>query len=148
MLFGKLAEYKTRAALALILGLALIGSLPMPAQAQATVDLELGGEGATSWNIGSIQPGDSGTKTVELHNAGSGPGSVTIWISDIEEVDGRGDGAALDDYVLLNLSYERLSTTITLPAAVHELPQSAIDPNYLKIDTLSAGDTVTLVWEW
>jgi len=148
MLFGKLANYKTRVALALILGLALIGSLPMPAQAQAPVDLELGGEGATSWDIGNIRPGDSGTKTIELHNAGSGSGTVTIWISDIEEVDGGGDGAVLDDYVLFNISGERLSTTVTLPATIHQLPQSATGANQMKIDWLNAGETLALVWEW
>ncbi|MBA7603369.1 hypothetical protein ES703_10476 [subsurface metagenome] len=148
MLFGKLTKCGTRLALALILGLALIGSLPTPAQAQATVDLELGGEGATSWNIGNIKPGDSGAKTVELHNAGSRHGVVTIWISDIEEVDYGGDGAVLDDYVLLNLSGKRLSTDITLPAAIHQLPQSASDANQMKIDWLLAGETLTLVWEW
>ena len=116
MLFRKLANYKTRLILALILGLALIGSLPMPAQAQTPIDLELGGEGATSWDIGNIKPGDSGTKTVELHNAGSRHGVVTIWISDIEEADGGGDGAVLDDSLLFNLSCQRLSTTLTLPA--------------------------------
>lgn len=148
MLFGKLAKYGTRLALALILGLALIGSSPIPAQAQAPIDLVLGGEGATSWNIENIKPGDSGTKVVELHNAGSRNGSVTIWISDIEEVDYGGDGAALDDYLLFNLSCVRLSSNITLPATIHELPQSASDPNHIKINTLYAGETVTLDWEW
>ena len=148
MLFGKLTKYGTRLALALILGLALIGSSPISAQAQAPIDLVLDGEGATSWNIENIKPGDSGTKTVELHNAGSRYGSVTIWISGIDEVDHGGDGAALDDYLLFNLSCERLSSNITLPATIHELPQSASDPNHLRINTLHAGETVTIVWEW
>jgi len=148
MLFGKLTKYGTRLALALILGLALIGSSPIPAQAQTPIDLVLYGEGATSWNIENIKPGDSGTKTVELYNAGSRYGSVTIWISSIDEVDHGGDGAALDDYLLFNLSCERLSSNITLPATIHELPQGASDPNYLRINTLYAGTTVTLVWEW
>ena len=148
MLLGKLVKYKIRLALALIIGLALIGALPVPAQAQTPVDLELGGEGATSWNIGNIKPGDSGTKMVELDNAGSQRGSVTIWISDIEEADYAGDGAVLDDYVQLNLSVERLSSNIALPATIHELPQSASDPYYIKIDTLYAQETLTLVWEW
>ena len=72
MLFGKLAKYKTRLALALILGLALIGSSPIPVQAQTPIDLELGGEGATSWNIANIKPGDSGTKTVDPMPAWTG----------------------------------------------------------------------------
>lgn len=123
MLFSRLTKYGTRLILALILGLALIGSSPVPAQAQAPVDLELGGEGATSWNIDNIKPGDSGTKTVELHNAGSEHGAVTIWISDIEEVDYGGDGAALDDYLLFNLACERLTSNITLPATIHAFPK-------------------------
>ncbi len=148
MLFSRLTEYGTRLILALILGLALIGSSPVPAQAQSPVDLELGGEGATSWNIDNIKPGDSGTKTVELHNAGSSYGAVTIWISDIEEVDYGGDGAALDDYLLFNLSCERLTSNITLPATIHALPQSAADTNLIKINQLYADETITLVWEW
>jgi hypothetical protein len=148
MLSGKLAKYGTRLALALILGLALFGSSPIPAQAAAPIDLVLGGEGATSWSIENIKPGDNGTKTVELHNAGTRYGPVTIWISDIDEVDHGGDGAALDDYLLFNLSCVRLSSNIALPVTIHELPQSASDPHYLRINTLYAGETVTIVWEW
>jgi hypothetical protein len=148
MLSGKLAKYGTRLALALILGLALFGSSPIPAQAKAPIDLVLYGEGATSWNIENVKPGDSGTKTVELYNAGSSYGSVTIWISDIDEVDHGGDGAALDDYLLFNLSCGRLSSNIALPVTIHELPRDASDPYYLRINTLYAGETVTIVWEW
>ncbi len=147
-MLSEASKVSIRLILALILGLALTGSLPMPAQAQAPVDLELGGEGATSWDIGNIKPGDSGTQNVELHNAGSRHGSVTIWISDIEEVDGGGDGAVLDDYLLLNLSCQRLSTNMTLPAIIHNLPQSAVDTNYISINQLYAGETLALVWEW
>lgn len=147
MLLGKLAEYKTKLALALTLGVALIGFSPMPVQAQP-IDLELGGEGAISWDISNIQPGDSGTKIVELHNAGTKKGVVTIWISDIEEVDYAGDGAALDDYLLFNLSNARLSTNIALPAKIRELPQGASDAKYIKISRLNAGETVTLNWQW
>ena len=64
MLSAKAVKYGVRLALALILGLAVVGSLPIPVQAQEPIDLVLGGEGATSWNIGDIKPGDSGTKTV------------------------------------------------------------------------------------
>jgi hypothetical protein len=148
MLFSRLTEYGTRLILALILGLALIGSCPTPVQAQSPVDLELGGGGATSWHIDNIKPGDSGTRTVKLHNAGSRYGAVTVWISDIEEADYGGDGVALDDYLLFNLSCERLSSNITLPATIHALPQSAADTNFIKINQLYAGETITLVWEW
>jgi len=70
MLSSKLAKYGTRLALALIIGLAVVGSLSIPVQAQGPIDLELGGEGGISWSISNIKPGDSGTKTVTLHNAG------------------------------------------------------------------------------
>ncbi len=147
-MLSEVSKTSIRIILALILGLAVVGFWSIPVQAQPPVDLELGGEGATSWNIENIKPGDSGTKTVELHNAGIRHGAVTIWISDIEEVDYGGDGAALDDYLLFNLSGERLSTSITLPATIRELPQSATDTNHIKISRLYAGETVTLVWEW
>jgi CARDB. len=150
MLAGKVAKRGMRLALALIMGLALVGSLlPSPAQAQdGTIDLVLGGEGATSWDIDKIKPGDSGTKIVELHNAGSKGGFVTIWISDIQEVDYGGDGAGLGDYLLFNLSHERLSTNIIFPATIYELPQNVSDPNLIKISPLNAGETITLIWQW
>lgn len=148
MLFSKVLIHTIRLALALVLGLTIIGSIPISAQAQTSVDLELGGEGATSWTIINIKPGDSGTKTVTLHNAGYRDGLVTIWISDIEEVDYGGNGAALDDYLLFNLSSDRLSTNLVLPATIHELPQGATATNYIKMDRLYAGETATLIWQW
>ena len=148
MLCSKLAKYGIRLALAVILGLALVSFWLIPVQAQAPVDLVLGGSGATSWNIAKIKPGDSGTKTVELHNAGSSNGAVTIWISNINETDYAGDGAALDDYLLFNPSCSRLSTNITLPARIRELPQDVSAASYIKINPLYAGESVTLIWQW
>jgi len=148
MLSAKAVECGVRLALALILGLAVVGSLPIPVQAQAPVDLELGAEGAISWTISNIKPGDTGSMTVELHNAGSRNGFVTIWITDIEEVDYGGDGALLDDCLLFNLSCDRLRSNIALPATIHELPQNTPDANYIRINPLYAEETVTLVWEW
>jgi len=149
MLHRKVAKWGVRLALALIIGLTLLGSLPAPAQAQTpVVDLVLGGEGATGWRVGDVKPGYSGTWEVKLHNAGSKNGFVTIWISDIQETDWHGDGAALDDYLLFNLSHARLSTNIALPAKIRELPQSASDAKYIKISRLNAGETVTLNWQW
>jgi len=148
MLYGKAARCEFILALALIIGLALLGSLPIPAQAQGSIiDLEIGGEGATSWNIGKIEPGDTGTKTVELHNAGSRNGFVTIWISDIEEVDHGGDGAVLDDYLLLDLSCDRLTSKIDLPTTIHNFPKAASDRSLL-VTPLNVGETVTLEWKW
>jgi len=112
------------------------------------VDLVLGGPGTTSWNISNIKPGDSGTKLVELHNAGSSNGSVTIWISDINETDYAGDGAALDDYLLFNPSCGRLNTNLILPARIRGLPPDVSAANYIKISLLYAGESVTLIWQW
>ena len=52
MLFRKLIRGGTRLALALIIGLGLLGFLPAPAQAQTPIlNLVLGGEGATGWRL-------------------------------------------------------------------------------------------------
>ena len=139
-----------RTALIAVIALVLLGSLPASVQADSgAIDLELGGEGATSWQIAGVYPGQSGTKTVTLHNAGNADGFVTIWISDIEETDFAGDGAWLDDYVLFGISCNELSTNLSLPVTIHELPQDASgQPNYLKINHLGRGKTVTLIWQW
>lgn len=145
---GRLAKYGTSLALALIMGSALTVFTPVPVQAEELLNLEIGGEGATSWDIGDIKPGDSGEKTLELRNTGSGEGSVTIWISDIEEIDYGGDGAKLDDYLLFNLSCARLGTNIALPAVIYELPQAAADANSVRVGPIYSNETVTLIWEW
>jgi hypothetical protein len=148
MLCSKMVKYGARLALAVILGLALVSFWLIPVQAEVPVDLVLGGSGATSWNISHIKPGDSGTKLVELHNAGSSNGSVTIWISDINETDYAGDGAALDDYLLFNASCSRLNTSLILPTGIRGLPQDVSAPNYIRINPLYAGETIVLTWQW
>ncbi len=157
MRVSKHIENTTRLLLALIIGLALVGSLPIPAQAQDPVDLVLGGEGATSWDIGNIMPGDSGNKTVTLHNAGYNDGFVTIWVSDIVNSEGTnpesetGDTAEpgeLAEYLMFNLSGTGLSANLSLPATIDSFPQTAAAPNYIKVSPLNAGDTVDLVWQW
>ncbi|MBE9513234.1 MAG: hypothetical protein IMY77_04205 [Chloroflexi bacterium] len=157
---GRTTRYATRLFLAAVIGLALLGSLPTPVQAADPVDLVLGGGGATSWNIENIMPCDSGVETVTLHNAGDEDGFVTIWISDIESTEGlnpepeTGDTSEpgeLIDHLLFDLSSippGRLSTNISLPTTLLNLPQSFLDPNYVKIIPLNSGDTVTLDWDW
>jgi len=133
----------------LIIGLVLSGLFILPAQAKSSViDLDLGGEGAVPWEIKDIKPGDSGIKTIELHNKGSGDGFVTIWISEINETDYGGDGASLDNYLLLNLSGERMETNISMPSTIHEFPQNASDPKYINITRLDSGEVISLDWEW
>jgi len=156
---GRTIKYAARLFLAVIIGVALLGSLPMAVQAQEPIDLELGGEGATSWSIDNIMPCDNGTKTVTLQNIGSEDGFVTIWVNTIESDEGLNpepetnkeveDGGELDDHLLLGLSSSNgLSTNLSLPTTINNFPQSASDSNYIRINPLNSGDTVTLVWEW
>ena len=144
--------------LSLVTGLALAGFTPLSAQAdEPPVDLELGDEGAITWDIVNIQPGNSGTKTVSLHNAGYKDGFVFIWISDIVSSEGTnpesesGDTAEpgeLVNYLVFNLSCSELSTNIGLPATIGDLPQSSSDSHYIEVSPLNAGETITLIWEW
>jgi len=140
------------------MGLVLAGSFSAPVKAADNpVDLVLGGEGATSWNISNIKPGDGGIKTVELHNAGSKNGFVTIWVSDIISGEGinpeseTGDTTEpgeFSDYLLLNLTADGLSSNINLPITINNLPQSATWSDYIELIPLKAGDTVDLQWDW
>jgi len=139
-----------RVALALIVVLILFGFSPISAKANSdAIDLKLGDEGATSWNIANIAPGDSGTKTVTLHNAGYLDGYVIIWITDIKETDFAEDGAWLDDYVLFGFSSDRLNTNLNPPLRIDKFPKDATgQPNYLRINSIKAGETISLIWEW
>jgi len=151
-------QHTARLLLAAIIGLVLAGSFSAPVKAADNpVDLELGGEGATSWNIVNIEPGDSGIKTVELHNAGSKDGFVTIWVSDIISGEGinpeseTGDitePGEFTDYLLLDLTADGLSSNVNLPTTINNLPQSATCSDYIELIPLKAGDTVDLQWDW
>jgi hypothetical protein len=144
---------------ALVIGLTpLAASLPPVAIADTNpVDLELGGEGATYWSIAGIKPTDSGTKIVELHNAGTSDGFVTIWVSDIYNGEGlnpepeTGDTSEpgeLGDYLLFDLTAENLTSNLNLPVTIGNLPQSAADSDYIEIMPVKAGETVELEWHW
>lgn len=151
-------QHTARLLLAAIMGLVLAGSFSAPVKAADNpVDLVLGGEGATSWNIVSVEPGDSGIKTVELHNAGSKHGFVTIWVSAIISSEGvnpeseTGDTAEpgeFTDYLLLNLTADGLSSNVNLPTTINNLPQSATWSDYIELIPLKYGDTVDLQWNW
>lgn len=145
--------------LSLIIGLMLAGFLPAKAQADGSkpVDLELGGEGATHWDIADIQPADSGIKTVELHNAGSKDGFVTIWLSDVisgegfnpeSETGDKAEPGEFADHMLLNLSANGLSTNLNLPLTVNTFPQSAAGPEYVEVIPVRSGATVDIQWGW
>ena len=155
---SKVIGHTARLLMAVVVGLSLLGFLPSAAQAQTNpVDLELGGAGATSWNIFNVRPTDSGTKTVELRNVGSQDGFITIWISDIFNSEGlnpeseTGDTAEpgeLDDYLLFNLSADGLCSNLNLPAKIGNLPHNVLGPDFIEIIPLKAGETVNLQWTW
>ena len=162
---GRTIKYAARLFLAVIIGVAMLGSLPIAVQAQDVdldlIDLVLDGEGATSWNIDNILPCDSGVKTVTLHNAGTEDGFVTIWISDIVSGEGLNpepetdtseeNGGELDNYLLFNLRTDpdgRLDTDISLPATINDFPPSVDGPGHIWIVPLNADETVTLYWDW
>jgi len=154
----EVVRYSARLLLVAAVGLALVGFLPATVQAETDpVDLQLGGEGATPWVIGNIKPGDSGTKTVELHNAGSKSGFVTIWVSDIINGEGANpesetgdtkEPGELNKYLRLNLSADGLSTNLKLPTTFNNLPKSNSAANCIEVIPLKAGSTVSLVWKW
>lgn len=136
----------------------LAGSAPIEVRADTSpLDLNLGGEGATSWNVTNVKPGDSGTKMVTLHNAGSNNGFVTIWVSAIVSSEGTSpefqtenttEPGDLIDSLKLSLSGNGTGTNLNLPAVISNLPQSALDPKYIEVIPLKTGSTVNLVWAW
>ena len=146
-----------KAALALTMLTAVVGFPSDSIQPQEPISLVLGGEGSTSWDIGNIKPGDSGSKTVELYNDSDSDGEIIIWISDIISSEGTdpesetGDTdepGELSEYLLFNGSCSRLDTNLSLPVTINALPQNASDPRYMKIVPFHARETIILTWEW
>jgi hypothetical protein len=146
-----------KVALAFTMLVAIAGFPSAPIQPQEPIRLMLSGEGSTSWHIGNIKPGDSGSKTVELYNDSDSDGDIIIWISDTINGEGidpeseTGDTAEpgeLSEYLLFNGSCSRLDTNLSLPVTIDDLPQSASDPHYMKIVPFHARETIILTWEW
>jgi len=160
MLYSIVLKSAGRLVLSVVLGLTLLGSVPIPAAVKADtnpVDLELGGKGATPWSIGNIEPGEAGTETVELRNVGSRDGFVTIWISDITNSEGTNPETETGDttepgefgnHLLLGLSADGLITNLSLPTTINNFPHSASGPDYIEVIPVKSGDTVNLKWEW
>ncbi|WP_342677165.1 hypothetical protein [Methanofollis sp. UBA420] len=127
---------------------ALLCPLLVAAALGAVVDLTLDGPGAGGMAFPDLKPGDTGTTTVLLHNAGSEGGSVAVWVSDITETDARQDGARLDTYLLFSLSNDHLASTLDLPAPITSFPQGPGGSPAVTVTHLEAGATTTLVWHW
>jgi hypothetical protein len=131
---------------------------PILAEAEDSgIVLVLNGQGAISWAMENIKPGDSGNETVNLKNAGSQSGKIVIWISAIVNAEGAnpesetGDTAEpgeLGTYLLFNLSCGKLKTNIGLPTEIHNLPQSVSSVRYLGIERLNAGEILEIIWQW
>lgn len=153
----KVAGYVARV-LAVITVLALSGFLPAKVHAATDpVDLVLGGGGSVSWNITNVKPSDSGTKIIELHNAGSGDGLVTVWISDLVSAEGlnpesetgnTAEPGEFTDYLTLDLTATGLSSNINFPTTISNLPQNNTGSDYIEIVPVKTGDTVFLRWDW
>lgn len=159
MKFPRLINHTGRVLLAsAVIGLTLIGTSPAEVKAAPDpVDLELDAIGYTPIIANNLEPGDSGTKTVELRNVGTSDGFVTIWLSDI--ISGEGDnpesetgdtsGAGeFEQYLTLDITVDGLNTNLDLPAAVADLPASVIEEDYIEVIPLKAGETRTLEWHW
>ena len=93
-------------------------------------------------------PGDTGTTTIELRNAGSITANLMIWISNVEETDHKGDGAALSKYLRFYLSANGLQTSLSFPSSLGDLPDHPTDESQLLIGPLPAGESVTAIWSW
>jgi hypothetical protein len=140
------------------LAVCFAGLFPSPVQADVVpIDLVLGGTGATPWVISDIQPGSSGTKTVELRNDGNKDGFVTIWISDIASSEGinpesetgdTGEPGELIDYLLLDIVDDSLVAYMDLPATLDDFPHSYRSANSIEVIPIKSGETVTIQWTW
>jgi hypothetical protein len=153
----KATRYAASIIPATVLGLVLLGSLPVPAQAQPNLVVE--GEGATSWAIGGIIPSDSGTKTVTLRNIGDADGQVFIWISDIVSSEGAqpesetgntDEPGELLENLLFSISSDDpgFNTDLSLPTTLDNFPNAADGTPYITVNPLNAGDEVTITWYW
>jgi hypothetical protein len=139
----------------LLLSLVFTPYLSVHVQAEPSpINLVLGSQGITPWNVSNIQPGDNGTKTVSLHNISAADGTVNIWISNLVSINGTvpvklaGSTARLSDYLKLDLFCPGLQTNITLPCSLSDLPMAVSGSRYVMINPLKAGETVSLIWKW
>jgi hypothetical protein len=147
-----------RMAIVMLTAVCLLGLAPASSLFAADpVVLILEGEGSTPWSISNIAPGDSGVKTLTVRNGGTVEGSLSIWISNIVDIEGLNPEAEtgntdepgeLSDYLRLTVSAQGINTSITMPALLSEFPQSSGGARYIRIPSLAPGESVALTWEW
>jgi hypothetical protein len=119
-------------------------------------ELVIGGSGSTPWSISAIAPGDSGTQAITVNNSSSEDATLTIWVSNIVNSEGLNpepetgntdEPGELGDYLTFEVAVSGISTNITKPALISNLPQSATDTNYIHI-AIAEGATVNINWNW
>lgn len=135
----------------------ILGTAPIAVhRVSAAGELVISGSGSIPWSITNIKPGDSGTQAVTVKNNSGEQAELTIWVSNIVNIEGTGtefeaepgDEGELAAYLTLEAVSTRISTNITMPALITELPQSASDPNYIMVLSMNANETVSISWDW
>jgi hypothetical protein len=122
--------------------------------ATPTVNLDMSGTGSTPWSVANIKPGDTGVQSVTIHNTGSSPGKVTIWLSNVSlsksaAVDPKfGTTPQINQYLKLSLTGTGVTSNFTMPTVFANFPQSATSSNYIHIDNLDADASTDLTWTW
>lgn len=143
-----------RAALIIVLSaLALSCLMPVLASQPALadnpyIDLETDEGYLAPFSVKDIKPGDLGTKTVVLRNAGSMDGQIAIWITAIAETDWSNDGAHLDDYLKFEVRAEGLTSSLEMPCGIRQFPSSAFSDSYLWVLNVRAGAKAEIMWYW
>ena len=154
---GRLKALSLRIFLGAAIGLAL-ASPAVPAQAAADLDISP----VTSWTIGGIMPGDSGTETVTLSNIGDVNGQVFIWVTNIVSDEGAQPESETGDTsnpgeLLENLLFSISSPSsafstspgLIMPTTLDNFPSIGDSTPYITINPLIAGGAgVTITWHW
>lgn len=136
------------AALLMLLSSLLLVSIPSASAATPAIDLEFGEGFSSPFAVQDLKPGDLGTRTIVLRNAGSSDGEMAIWVSDIAETDHAMDGAHLDDYLLFEVRAEGLASNILMPGGISSFPTSMFGDGYLWILNVRAGQDLEVTWYW
>lgn len=130
--------YIVRVVTAVITLVALLSSLSITAQADDNEYLQLVGDTTTGWNITNIYPGQSGNKTFTLRNASNVLATLSMWVTE------TASQGSLHDYLLFSISLNQSETPL-YQGKIYELPGQG---NPLKISELSAGEEVSVHWQW
>jgi hypothetical protein len=114
----------------------------------------MSGTASTAMNITEIKPGDNGLESVTIHNSGSSPGKVTVWLSNVSMSKSAavaprfGTTPQIDQYLKLSLTGTGITSNFNMPAVFTNFPQDATSSNYIHIDNLDADASTDLTWKW